>query len=79
MIKATVVKVCESFRIKRIEDAFHRAKSEAEKSFGNSEVYIERYIDNPKAIEVQLLVMNSGISFICMKEIARTTTSSKGC
>jgi pyruvate carboxylase len=27
-----------------LEDAFHRAKSEAEKSFGNSEIYIERYI-----------------------------------
>ena len=38
-----------------LEDAFHRAKSEAEKSFGNSEVYIERYIDNPKHIEVQII------------------------
>ena len=38
-----------------LEDAFHRAKSEAEKSFGNSEVYIERYIDNPKHIEVQVI------------------------
>ncbi|WP_256856872.1 ATP-binding protein, partial [Staphylococcus hominis] len=24
-------------------------------SFGNSEVYIERYIDNPKHIEVQVI------------------------
>jgi len=38
-----------------LEDAFHRAKSEAQKSFGNSEVYIERYIDNPKHIEVQVI------------------------
>jgi pyruvate carboxylase len=38
-----------------LEDAFHRAKSEAEKSFGNSEVYIEKYIDNPKHIEVQVI------------------------
>lgn len=38
-----------------LEYAFHRAKSEAEKSFGNSEVYIERYIDNPKHIEVQII------------------------
>ena len=30
-------------------------KSEAQKSFGNSEVYIERYIDNPKHIEVQVI------------------------
>ncbi|MGT0299214.1 ATP-binding protein [Staphylococcus aureus] len=40
---------------KRIKNVFHRAKSEAEKSFGNSEVYIERYIDNPKHIEVQVI------------------------
>ena len=74
MIKATSGGGGKGMRIVResseLEDAFHRAKSEAEKSFGNSEVYIERYIDNPKHIEVQLLVMNSGISFICMKEIA---------
>ena len=38
-----------------LEDAFYRAKSEAEKSFGNSEVYIEKYIDNPKHIEVQVI------------------------
>lgn len=44
--------VCEEGEL---EDAFHRAKSEAEKSFGNSEVYIERYIDNPKHIEVQII------------------------
>ena len=46
-----------------LEDAFHRAKSEAEKSFGNSEVYIERYIDNPKHIKYKLLGMNMVILF----------------
>lgn len=59
MIKATSGGGGKGMRIVReeseLEDAFHRAKSEAEKSFGNSEVYIERYIDNPKHIEVQVI------------------------
>ena len=59
MIKIQVVvveKVCVLFaKESELEDAFHRAKSEAQKSFGNSEVYIERYIDNPKHIEVQVI------------------------
>ncbi|EKU46179.1 pyruvate carboxylase [Staphylococcus massiliensis] len=38
-----------------LEEAYTRAKSEALKSFGDSDVYIERYIDNPKHIEVQVL------------------------
>ncbi|WP_213606629.1 pyruvate carboxylase [Staphylococcus capitis] len=59
MIKATSGGGGKGMRIVReeseLEDAFHRVKSEAEKSFGNSEVYIERYIDNPKHIEVQVI------------------------
>ena len=59
MIKATSGGGGKGMRIVReegeLEDAFHRAKSEAEKSFGNSEVYIEKYIDNPKHIEVQII------------------------
>ena len=59
MIKATSGGGGKGMRIVReeseLEDAFHRAKSEAQKSFGNSEVYIERYIDNPKHIEVQVI------------------------
>ncbi|MCH4459314.1 pyruvate carboxylase [Staphylococcus haemolyticus] len=59
MIKATSGGGGKGMRIVReegeLEDALHRAKSEAEKSFGNSEVYIERYIDNPKHIEVQII------------------------
>lgn len=59
MIKATSGGGGKGMRIVReeseLEDAFHRAKSEAEKSFGNSEVYLERYIDNPKHIEVQVI------------------------
>ena len=31
------------------------AKKEAEQSFGNNEVYIEKYIQNPRHIEIQII------------------------
>ena len=39
---------------------YHTARSEAEKSFGNSGVYIEKYIENPHHIEFQILGDNRG-------------------
>ncbi|PUU75282.1 carbamoyl-phosphate synthase L chain, ATP binding domain-domain-containing protein [Tuber borchii] len=38
-----------------LQDAFTRATSEAKASFGNGTVFIERFLDRPKHIEVQLL------------------------
>jgi acetyl-CoA carboxylase biotin carboxylase subunit len=39
---------------------FHTARSEADKAFGNSGVYIEKYIENPHHIEFQILGDNRG-------------------
>jgi acetyl-CoA carboxylase biotin carboxylase subunit len=39
---------------------YHTARSEAEKAFGNSGVYIEKYIENPRHIEFQILGDNKG-------------------
>ena len=39
---------------------YHTARSEAEKSFGNSGVYIEKFIENPHHIEFQILGDNRG-------------------
>ena len=39
---------------------YHTARTEAEKAFGNSEVYIEKYIENPHHIEFQILGDNRG-------------------
>lgn len=43
-----------------IEDAFTRAKSEALTAFGNGTCFIERFLDKPKHIEVQLLADSYG-------------------
>ena len=37
------------------ETLFSTAKSEAQKYFGNDEVYIEKFFQNPRHIEVQVL------------------------
>ncbi|MFD2829850.1 pyruvate carboxylase [Corticicoccus populi] len=38
-----------------LRDAYDRAKSEAKRSFGNDNVYLEKYINEPKHIEVQII------------------------
>ncbi|HUZ07218.1 MAG TPA: acetyl-CoA carboxylase biotin carboxylase subunit [Candidatus Paceibacterota bacterium] len=40
--------------------AYHTARTEAEKAFGNSGVYIEKFIENPHHIEIQILGDNKG-------------------
>lgn len=39
---------------------YHTARSEAEKAFGNSGVYIEKYFENPHHIEFQILADTRG-------------------
>ncbi|KAF3940284.1 hypothetical protein ABW19_dt0209963 [Dactylella cylindrospora] len=43
-----------------LQDQFERAVSEATSAFGNGTVFIERFLDKPKHIEVQLLGDNHG-------------------
>lgn len=43
-----------------IADAFQRAKSEAVTAFGNGTCFVERFLDKPKHIEVQLLADHYG-------------------
>jgi pyruvate carboxylase len=40
---------------KGLHEAYNRAKSEAKAAFGNDEVYVEKLIENPKHIEVQII------------------------
>lgn len=39
----------------QLDQAMERAKSESEKAFGNSLLFVERYIEKPRHIEVQVL------------------------
>jgi len=40
--------------------SFHAAKTEAEKAFGNGDLYMEKFLVNPRHIEVQIVADNHG-------------------
>ncbi|HAT1660123.1 TPA: acetyl-CoA carboxylase biotin carboxylase subunit [Legionella pneumophila] len=64
MLKATFggggrgIRLCHD--ASQIKQQFARVQSEAEKSFGDSHVYMEKYIANPRHIEVQILADHYG-------------------
>ncbi len=64
LIKATAGGGGKGMRIVRSRDelshAYKMAKTEAEAAFGNPEVYIEKYIEEPRHIEVQILADEHG-------------------
>ncbi|HET6871831.1 MAG TPA: pyruvate carboxylase, partial [Sporolactobacillaceae bacterium] len=43
-----------------LQDAYDRAKSEAKATFGQDAIYVEKYLENPKHIEVQILADKHG-------------------
>lgn len=43
-----------------IEDAFRLVRSEAKKAFGNDDIFMEKFLENPKHIEVQILADEYG-------------------
>ena len=52
-----------------LKEAFERATSEAKTAFGNGTVFVERFLDKPKHIEVQLLGDNhGGISHLYLRD-----------
>lgn len=64
MLKATFggggrgIRLCHD--ASQIKQQFARVQSEAEKSFGDAHVYMEKYITNPRHIEVQILADHHG-------------------
>lgn len=47
-------------RLEDVEEQFERAHSEAVKSFGNGAIFIEKFVQNPRHIEVQVMGDKSG-------------------
>ncbi len=45
---------------KELADAFRMAKAEAQANFGNPALYIERYIEKPRHVEIQILADQFG-------------------
>jgi len=45
---------------RELEKAYQAAQSEAEAAFGNPELYVEKFIENPRHIEVQILADEYG-------------------
>ncbi|MCI0513336.1 acetyl-CoA carboxylase biotin carboxylase subunit [candidate division KSB1 bacterium] len=64
MIKATAGGGGRGIRIVRepaeLEKAFQTAQAEAQTAFGNSGLYVEKFIENPRHIEIQILGDNYG-------------------
>lgn len=64
IIKATAGGGGKGMRIVReeyeLEDAFNLCRNEAKNAFGNPEVYVEKYLENPHHIEVQILADSFG-------------------
>lgn len=64
MLKATSggggrgIRRCDS--AKHLEQYYQRVISEAEKAFGDTHIYLEKFIDEPKHIEVQVLADKHG-------------------
>ena len=47
-------------KLEDVEEQFRRAHSEALKAFGNGSMFIERFIENPRHIEVQIMADTAG-------------------
>ncbi len=58
-------------------DALASCKSEARSSFGNEDVLSERYVSQPRHVEVQVFGDLTATTCICLNVIVRTTSPPK--
>ena len=52
-----------------LQDAWDSARQEAKASFGNDAMYMEKLIEEPRHIEIQIIGDSKGKPVICLKEI----------
>jgi len=41
--------------VQELDDAFERARSEAQAAFGNGALFLEKFVERPRHIEVQII------------------------
>ena len=56
---------------KELENGYRMTQQEAETAFGNGGLYLEKFIENFRHIEIQIIEINMEMSFISEKEIVR--------
>lgn len=52
--------VASSHSEEELEDAFNQASSEAKAAFGDGRMFIEKFVEDPRHIEVQILADQHG-------------------
>ena len=57
---AAGARVCGWFAARGVDDAFEGARREADAYFGNPEVYVEKYLEEPRHVEAQVLYDSQG-------------------
>ena len=58
--KRILIRVVWAFAEEELEDAFERATKEAQAAFGNGAMFVEKLVEDPRHIEVQILADNHG-------------------
>ena len=56
---------------KELENGYRMTQQEAETAFGNGGLYLEKFIENFRHIEIQIIGIDMEMSFISEKEIVR--------
>jgi propionyl-CoA carboxylase alpha chain len=79
MIKASAGGGGKGMRIawsaKEVAEGFASSKSEAKSSFGDDRVFIEKYVEEPRHIEIQVLATSTATSFISMSANVRSSAA----
>ena len=73
LIKASAAAAARGMRVAlndlALKSAIQQAQAEAEAAFGNADIYLEKYIEHPRHVEVQMLADNHGnVIHLCERD-----------